>query len=126
MSISPDLDLLGLSELKSLLIDLNLIRGTAASTEEQVDLHHQIFQVRRELLARREGLDMTAASGPDFGESGGAGVRQPRRPPPQTDSDGIALPEPASTARFLAQPREIWDWCVGKDAPSGRSFSCCW
>ncbi len=70
MSSSPDLDLLGLSELKSLLIDLNLIRGTAASTEERVNLHRQIFQVRRELVGR-EALDMTVASGPDFGESGG-------------------------------------------------------
>jgi hypothetical protein len=92
VSSSPDLDLLGLSELTSLLIDLNLIRGTAASTEEQFSLHRQIFHVRREMLTRHEELDTTAASGPDFGESGGAGVRQPRRPSPRADSDGIALP----------------------------------
>ncbi len=93
MSSFPDLELLGPSELASLFHDLAVKFIATASAQERAKLRRQILGVARELL-RREEPETTLVLPPDFDEPGGTGVREPRRPCPQTDRDGIALPEP--------------------------------
>jgi hypothetical protein len=103
MESFPDPRSLASEELKSLIKELTSREQEVSGTRRV--LHAQIDALRRELVdrLREQGKDMI--SGADSLGPGSAGVREPRNPRPQKDSDGIVLPEPPDSDRDSSAPR---------------------
>jgi len=90
MPAFPDPRSLARDELTSLLQELT-IREELVSDERR-GLHTQINALRRELVDRLRDQGNVVIS--DFLNPGSAGVREPRNPSPQNNSDSIVIPEP--------------------------------
>ena len=88
----PDPGSLEQEEIKSLI--RQLVDREQVVSEERRLLHAQIDSLRKELVDRLRRDGDVVISGADFLDPGSAGVREPRRPSPQSGSDGIGLPEP--------------------------------
>jgi hypothetical protein len=76
-------------ELTSLLGEL-ISREQAISIERRA-LHAQIDALRRELVGRLRDEGTTVVFRPDLPDDGSAGIREPRRPPPNSGSGGAGL-----------------------------------
>jgi hypothetical protein len=88
----PDPRSLAQEQIKSLIGQL--VDREQIVSEERRLLHAQIDSLRKELVDRLRRDGDVVISGADFLDSGSAGVREPRRPSPQSGSDGVGLPEP--------------------------------
>jgi hypothetical protein len=108
VAVFPDPHSLARNELASLLQELTS-REEVVWDERRV-LHAQIDVLDQELVDRLRDEGNVVISGSDFLDPGSAGVREPRNPNPQNDSDGIALPEPPAPD-------------MGPDAPPPRDPS---